>query len=90
MRTQRPEARWEASPLVLGVGGLSTGLGFLAGGSWATRPSEHARRLGRTPRGLFWLPGANPSSLPGGTARVVGGRAMHSDPPNGKLLISLL
>ena len=36
------------------------------------------------------VPGANPSSLPDGTARVVGGRATHGNPPNGQLLVSLL
>ena len=34
--------------------------------------------------------GADPFSFPDGTARVVGRRAMHSAPPNGKLLVSLL
>ena len=34
--------------------------------------------------------GADPSSLPDGTARAAGGRATHSDPANGKLLVSLL
>ena len=36
------------------------------------------------------MPGADPSSLPDSTARAAGGRATHSDPPNGKLLVSLL
>ena len=36
------------------------------------------------------LLGADPSSLSDGTAQVVGRRATHSEPPNGKLLGSLL